>query len=148
MTAAGVQRAVNQAANSTGYGAGEVVDLPGDWFKDNDWTLVLFLRSDCAASQALVSRLPHLRQVLPDDVRLLAIVSDTAPETETRFAEAAGFEPSSVRAATFQMLKLRVVPSMLLIDRNGRVETQSVATSAGLEQSGFLAVLPRIVAGL
>ena len=139
VTLASLGRAVERQGGLTGYRVGDVVDLPLGWFRTSGQTLVVFLRSDCPASQSLAAAMPDLLRRLPVGVAVLAVVSDTLPERELAFAQAAGFEPQSIRTAPFHRLKLRRVPTLALIDRDGRVtmarlpdETEVLAETSSL----------------
>jgi hypothetical protein len=139
---------VQRQGDVTGYRVGELVDLPSDWFRAGGQTLVVFLRGDCPASQALAAALPGLRRRLPAGVEVLAVVSDTfLPERELAFAQAAGLEPRSIRMAPLHRLKLRLVPAMVLVDRHGRVTMARLGTGRDADETGVLAEVSSLVSG-
>lgn len=147
LTATALGLAVSNRDGRTGYVVGDHVDLPPDWFGGTDSTLLVFLRSDCAASQALAVMLPELRAQIPDGVQMLAVVSDASPAREASFAESAGFERTAVRMADFESLQLRVVPTLVLVDRHGQVKAERLGTLRGAERVDILAELSELVAG-
>lgn len=147
LTATALRLAVSDPDGRTGYVVGDRVDLPADWFEGTDDTLLVFLRSDCAASQAFAVLLPELRSRIPDRVQVLAVVSDASPAREASFAESAGFERTAVRMADFESLQLRVVPTLVLVDRHGQVKAERLGTSLGAGRVDLLAELSGLVTG-
>jgi hypothetical protein len=135
LTLAGVGLASVDRTGFTGYRQGEVVDLPSDSFVGRGDTLLVFLRSDCAASQALVASLSDVRASLPAGVRLRAVVSNDVAHSESTFAAAAGFERSSIVSVDFRALRLRVVPSLVLVNHSGVVKLERVGAGAGRHEA-------------
>jgi hypothetical protein len=138
LTLAGIARAADDESGATGYRVNELVDVPADWFRGRQNTLLVFLRSDCAASQAVAARLRAVRADLPINVQMVAVVSD-ASEREIAFAESAGFQRSETRTVDFHTLRLRVVPAVVLVDVVGSVKGESLATPRGVGEDETVA---------
>ena len=147
LTLVGVGRASADRTGVTGYLQGEPVDLPSEWFSGTGRgdTLFVFLRSDCAASQAFVAALSELRSALPVGVALRAVVSDEVPDREIAFAETAGFGRASILTVDFSSLRLRVVPSLVLVGSTGVVKMERLGAGDGRVDA--LATLPRVALG-
>lgn len=147
VTLAGIGRASSDRNGLTGYRTGEVVDVARDGNGGADRpSLLVFLRSDCAASQMLVASLSELKAALPGGVEMLAVVSREGADREVAFAEAAGFARAAVVTADFRALRLRVVPSLVLVDGAGVVRFERLGAGSGW--SDALAGLPRAANGL
>lgn len=146
-TAGAVRRAVLNEDGRTGYWVGDRVDLPLEWFRGSGATLLVFLRSECPASQALASLLPQMRHDVPAGVEVMAVVSGRSGDTDVAFAEAAGFERQQIRTVDFESLHLRVVPTLLLIDRNGVVKMERIGAPPQAGQPGLLEGLPGVASG-
>jgi hypothetical protein len=145
-TAVGVRIALLDHDGRTGYHVGERVDLPADWFRGDSLTLLVFVRSDCSASRLAVDRLVDARRTLPQGIRLVAVVGDRTDELN--FALAAGFERSSIRTADFAALRLRRVPSLLLVDSEGVVQIERLGAPASGDYPALLTERPQAVSGL
>lgn len=110
-------------ASPAGYAVGETVDLPEAVYTEDDATLVLIARSACGASQA---GKPFFAEMIAKATRLAGIgavmVSGrTAQEDERRFAKAVGLADSALVRIDLTALRVKEVPTMLLVDRTGRI---------------------------
>lgn len=143
LTLAGIGLASADRTGVTGYFDGELVDLPSESFKGRARTLLVFLRSDCVASQALAASMSELRAVLPPGgVEYRAVVSDGLPDREVAFAESAGFQRASILSVDFRKLRLSTVPALVLVDGDGVVQFERLGAGPGWTDA--LALLPRL----
>lgn len=146
VTVGAVRRSVVSPDGRTGYHVGDQVDVPTEWFRGAGSTLLVFLRSDCPASQALVKLLPEMRRDVPAGIDVVAVVSARAAEKEIAFAEAAGFGRQQIRTVDFQSLHLKLVPTLLLTGRDGVVKMERLGTSQRQGEIDLPSELSRLVA--
>jgi thioredoxin-related protein len=128
VTATGVALAMPGARETLGlarpaYARGQHVDLPRDMYAGASYTLVVFGRSTCSASGrsaeflrrlvATVEALPHVR------VRMVTAAPVAAQELE--FARSLGLDEAQVTAVDLSTLRVRQVPSLVLVDGSGQI---------------------------
>lgn len=111
----------------SGYDVGGQIDVPSDWLAEDRPTLLVFLRSDCAASRQFLAELAGRSDLggFNTTTRLVLPVTETKAESDIQLAGAAGFEMPAIRTVDFSALRLKVVPSLVLVGRDGRVVQES-----------------------
>lgn len=115
------------------YQVGEHVDVSATLYSSSARTLLVFARHDCAACQrskpALTATLTSLKTL---DVAVFLMVPD-AIEDEMPFAREVGIEPSAVKTMKLDQLRLRYVPTFVLVDQTGKilVAREGVLTTEG-----------------
>ncbi|ODS57014.1 MAG: hypothetical protein ABS36_05805 [Acidobacteria bacterium SCN 69-37] len=140
-TAVALRRTASDTSGASGYRVGDRIDLPAEWFAGAASTTVVFMRSDCSASQALAERLAEGRPRIASGARVLAVVPGTSTQ-EIDFAVEAGFDRAAVRTAEFQQMKLRVVPAVVTVDAAGTVTREALALAGADGQIAIDAFLP------
>ena len=143
-----IRRAISSQEGKTGYRVGVRVDVPPEWLRGDGCTLLVFLRSDCLASQTSAGLLPQMRREIPVGIEVVAVVSTRGGDREVAFAESAGFERAHVRTANFDLLRLQAVPALLLLDRNGVVKMERLGTSQQTGRVDLAAELSRLAPAL
>lgn len=126
-------RSTGGTAVGTGYNIGEQLDVAHNWNSAGPETLVFFLRSDCPASAEMARHLADLFSAGGLSGHVRAVVSDALRDRETAFATAAGFERSAIEFVDFRRLRLQVVPSLVVVDREGRVKLERAGLPAVAE---------------
>lgn len=105
----------------SGYLAGDVVDVPVKSHLQSRRTVILFARSSCSACQ---SSRDGIRQIVlaarARGADAMMFTPESGSEAEFAYAESAGFGRSSVRGTTHK-LRVRLVPTILLVDDTGRI---------------------------
>jgi hypothetical protein len=142
-----VRQSVLSPDGRTGYHVGERTDVPAEWLGSGG-TLFVFLRSDCAASQANAGLLAGIQSDIPSNIRVVAVVPARSGDGELEFAERAGFDRGRIRTADFESLRLRVVPTLLLLDREGIVQMERIGTAQTTGQAELAAELSRLAPAL
>lgn len=125
-------------AEGRSYRPNDLIDLPASLFSGADRTVLIFARSGCGACrrakpdlQALVTGL-RARQVP------VSVVTSTAfRKEELDFAAEIGVDADHVYLTDLTKLRLKVVPSVLVVDRRGRVLLARENTSE-LQQTGSI----------
>jgi hypothetical protein len=146
LTAAGLLpgRAVPMPPPS-GYAVGSRLDVPADWYNSARRTVLLFVRTDCAASTRAVGFLVQVREHLrAADVSVRLVVPGDDRDAEMRFARDAGFEDVHVEVARFTDLSLAAVPAIVVGDDEGTVLWQGIASADPDRGTGLIAELTRV----
>ncbi|MCC7043405.1 MAG: hypothetical protein IT183_06060 [Acidobacteria bacterium] len=136
-----------RADGRTGYHVGERTDVPAEWLGTGG-TLLVFLRSDCAASQANAGLLAGIQSDIPSNISVVAVVPARSGDEEIAFAARAGFDRGRIRTADFESLRLRVVPTLLLLDREGIVQLERIGTPQTTGQAELASELSRLASTL
>jgi thiol-disulfide isomerase/thioredoxin len=114
---------IGPAAPKPSYAVGETVDLPSEVYAQAPHTLAIFFRSDCGACERMK---PFLQRLAARNsgagVRVIAIAAQASREN-TAFARQIGLDERHL--ITMDVTKLRVsqVPSFVLVDQSGRIQT-------------------------
>lgn len=105
------------------YAAGERVDVPARVYDSTPFTVLVFTRSSCGACDRARPVVGGLVAALRDrpSVRLTMIVDENTQAVEQQYLRDVGLAEDRLAAADFRTLRLRRVPTTLLVDREGRV---------------------------
>lgn len=122
--AVGGGRHVAAGAQASGYAVGATVDLPAEVVGGADRTILVFVRASCAAcrrSTAVLRNLVAEASASPA-VRVVLVTSSR----EDKVADGAlvaeiGVGEEQIHRTAFDRLRLKVVPSIVVVDRTGRV---------------------------
>jgi len=108
---------------NAGYRVGERIDLPATTHESFPLTLLLFTRTGCGACQAAKPALASLVAGLRDrpSIRTLMIVREGSEPEEREYIRAIGLDEDRLVGVDFRNLRLRRVPTMVLVDRDGKV---------------------------
>ncbi len=105
------------------YQSGDTVDVPPAVYQSAARTLLLFARSDCAACQR--SELFHQSAIAAAATvgTGVAMMSPTShPASEAPYAARLGVAPEQVHVIAPGSIKLRTVPTLMLVDAAGRIQ--------------------------
>jgi hypothetical protein len=119
----------------TAYVVGQSIDVPSHWYHGSRLTLIMFARGSC---QGCEKSIPVVSNVVAElrrhaGIRLvLAATGDELPVTKTLGARLGFSEPEIIPlpVADQQRMKLRVVPTILALDRQGSIRV----LAEGLQQ--------------
>jgi hypothetical protein len=130
-------------AAPVGYALGDRLDVPSWVFDSSDHTVVVFARSSCAASQRLSSWLAEMtaRVQRQTSIRVVMVVGRSRLDEEHAFAATIGLGPDRV-VVVERVPKIRVVPTVIVVNRHGRV----LLTQEGAPTSEAASVMDRILA--
>lgn len=107
-------------AAAPAYAAGEQVDVPAAWYNGADTTLIVFARASCAACEKAQ---PFLAQMVARMQGHGAAVMAHPPgmdEDDRQFARRLGIADNHIHVVG-SALKVRATPTMLIVNRQGRI---------------------------
>jgi hypothetical protein len=137
-------------AEHPSYGVGTRIDVPDRLYNGGDRTLLMFAHGNCAAA---VKAQPQLRQLVAAFIaqtggRVVLIVPNEQEQAadNVAFAAAVGVELGALYSADFRSLRLRVVPTAVMLDRTGRVLLSQEGFVSDADVHAFLAGVPRMTA--
>jgi thioredoxin-related protein len=129
------------------YAAGELIDLPRAVYEKSDRTVLLFASSTCGAC----ARSKATVRMVVSDLRAAAtgfmLLTPTAMRSDQEaFAEGLDLRADEHLAVDFKALRLKSVPTVVVVDRSGRV---LYAKEGLIDESGRTAIrgalgLPRL----
>jgi len=102
------------------YAAGDRVDVPAAWYAQAPHTLIVFARASCSACERAQ---PFLKSVVAKmDGKGSAVMAhpDGAPADDQKFARSLGVTDDHI-FLTMPGLRVRATPTMVLVDRQGKV---------------------------
>ena len=141
-TAAAVARPGVRAAlglSRGAYAARQRIDIPAQAYDSASYTLVLFARSSCAACQRSSIFFKQLvAEAVADGIDVRLVSSAPVASEELAYARELGFEERQVVPLDLRALRLRLVPTIVLVDRQGEIHyAREGAVPAG-EQGDLL----------
>ena len=105
------------------YVAGQVIDLSADVVGQAPHTLVILFRSDCGACERMK---PYLTRLAarngPATLRVVAVTGVANSPDSVAFAKAIGIDESRLVTMDLTTLRAQRVPTIILVDRAGRIE--------------------------
>jgi peroxiredoxin len=108
------------AAAPAVYAAGDRVDVPAAWYAQAPHTLIVFARASCTACERAK---PFLKTVVARmDGKGAAVMAHPAgaPADDQKFAQSLGVADDHIFLTT-PGLRVRATPTMVLVDRQGKV---------------------------
>jgi hypothetical protein len=104
------------------YRVGQRLDTE-NFYKDVENTVVLFARSTCGASVASTQQLRSLASVIGGmaNAQFVVIPTATWSDGERNFVRSIGLAEENVRRERVEELKVRVVPTLAVVDHHGRI---------------------------
>jgi peroxiredoxin len=129
-----------KAAAPVVYAAGDRVDVPASWYQQADHTLIVFARASCTACERAQ---PFLKDVVAHmNGKGLAVMAhpDGAPDDDRKFAQSLGVSDDHVFLTT-PGLRVRATPTMVLVDRQGKVIGAWEGTGKADRQAAILKVV-------
>lgn len=124
------------------YVVGDRIDLPETIHESSPLTLLLFTRAGCGACQAAKSAFARLVVGLRDrpSVRTLMIVREGSEPEEREYLRAIGLDENRLVGVDFRNLRLRRVPTMVLVDRRGEVRYSLEGAPTALNQEELVRI--------
>jgi len=111
------------APEKPSYVAGQAVDFSSDVFGQASHTLAIFFRSDCGACERMKPYLARLTSRSSGlTLRVVAVTGITNSLDSLSFAKGIGLDESRLITMDLTTLRLKRVPTIMLIDRAGRIE--------------------------
>ena len=110
------------AAVKPAYALGETLDVPPSLFASAPHTLLIFVRESCSVCRAEADGLAKIAATLnhlPSPVPTVVVTGSNDVEADRVFARS--FGQLRHEHAAFSNLKLQVVPTVVLVDRQGTV---------------------------
>ena len=110
------------AAASGSYVSGETIDVPSRLYARTDRTLIVFVRASCDVCQTEAPELRsvvHRLEALPESVPTAIVTGSIDTDADREFARS--FKNATHEHIAFDTLKVRTVPTMVLVDRRGRI---------------------------
>jgi hypothetical protein len=119
-----LRQALGLGRVSPAYQVDEVVDLPPDAYTGAEHTLVVIARASCAACQAvrpaLLGLIGQIRGI--EGVRISVVMPDNRIAEGAEYVRDLGLPESSFVPLTLRkQLRVRAVPTALLVDRAGKI---------------------------
>jgi hypothetical protein len=108
------------AGPAPAYAAGAAIDTPAAWHSRTPVTLVLFARAACGACQKAQPFLASLVQSLRDRADVVVVGGAETMTEDAEFSRAIGVDPALIHPAPAG-LRVRVTPTLLLVDRSGKI---------------------------
>jgi hypothetical protein len=107
---------------SSAYQLGQAVDT-GDIYSTSAFTVILFVRSSCGASVASVPAFRAIAQLVEasPSTRIVVVPTEAWSKEAAAFVGEMGLSEAHVRMLDFARLKVKVVPTLLVVDRVGRI---------------------------
>jgi len=102
------------------YAAGQSIDAPAAWYADAPRTLVLFARASCAACEKAQPFLKQLVAAMAGQGGAVMAHPPGAEADDRRFAKSLGIGDGDV-FVTPAGLRVRATPTIVLVDRQGRI---------------------------
>lgn len=131
LTAATITIAVPQARSwlvhlgdpHAGYRVGETIDLPSAAFASADRTLFVFAQSGCAACQAAAPFFNRVATMARDigHAKIVFVATNDARSEAEEYGHRIGVDIQSIVMTDDRRTRVRVVPTLLVTDRHGRV---------------------------
>jgi hypothetical protein len=128
------------------YAVGTRIDVPPSVYEASSYTVVLFAESNCGVCQRVT---PWLSRVLDQfrqrpGMHLVMVTADGHMTDELQYAEHLGLEKGSVVPLDLRSLHVRLVPTLVVVDRRGMVRySQEGAPSS--EPEATLAALQSVM---
>jgi thiol-disulfide isomerase/thioredoxin len=111
-----------RAAPAASYAVGDKIDLPPDAYSNAEKTLILFVRESCAVCQAEAPRLAELvRRVGLNSTSVASVVVTGSARVDDEREFAARFRGAGHRHLPFEDLRVKTVPTVVLVDRHGTI---------------------------
>jgi thiol-disulfide isomerase/thioredoxin len=121
------------------YVAGQTSDFPATVFEQAPHTLVIFFRSDCGACARMRPFLARLA-ARDDDaaVRVVAVTGAGNRADALAFAKQIGLSESHLVTIDLKTLRLSRVPTVVLVDQSGAIQTGLEGIPSSQEEEKLL----------
>jgi len=133
-------------ASPTSYAVGERVDVPAALYQGSSPTLLVFARNSCSACQRGKPVFARVTRELRDQsVNVVVVTSQAHREDEIPYARDLGLDEGHVIGIDLSSLRLKVVPTLVLVDGQGQVRFTSEGVISPTQEQDLLraaALLP------
>lgn len=102
------------------YAAGDVIDVPAEWYRGSARTLVLFGQASCGACQDAKPFLQQLVSTLHGRTAVVVASPGNALADDTAWAAAIGIPGTAVHAVPGR-LRVRVTPTLVIVNQQGEI---------------------------
>jgi hypothetical protein len=103
------------------YLPGDLIDVPPSLYHGQR-TLIVFASGTCGACRRSESALgPLAKELRGSATRFLLVTPNTRLVDQQALIEAVGLQSSEVSSFDLSSLRLKIVPSVVLVDRSGRI---------------------------
>jgi hypothetical protein len=110
------------AAATPSYVAGDTIDVPAEFYTGQPSTVLIFASGSCGACLRARPVLASLVAALQDTAAKAVMVTGTEqPRAQDEYARAILVDPAHVRRAPLSGLRVRVVPTVVVVDEGGAV---------------------------
>jgi hypothetical protein len=138
-----LQVLVGLARSVEAYRVGDRVDVPSDAYERARYTVILFGRASCAACQRAAPALGRLFAVLvQSEVGVRVVAPKASSNEQLSYVRSLGLEDADFLPAEMRTLRVRSVPTALLVDREGLI--REVAEGEDRLEAFAVTVLARI----
>lgn len=148
VTATAVAMAMPSVRSSLGIGpaparpsyvAGQTSDLSAEVYGQATQTVVMFFRSDCGACERMKPYLARLAsRNRGNDLRVVAVTGVANSLDSLAFAKEIGVDKSRLITVDLATLRLRRVPTIMLIDRTGQIEVALEGIPSAQDEESLL----------
>jgi thiol-disulfide isomerase/thioredoxin len=123
---------------TSGYPVGGRIDVPPSVYDASPYTVVLFARSTCVFCQRARPLFAKLAADVAEDpsVRMVMVSSPSGRTGDLEYARSVGLDESRIVVLDPRSLRLKTVPTLVLVDRQGQVRYshEGMPTAADLEE--------------
>jgi hypothetical protein len=124
---------------STSYAVGETIDVPPEYFSTAPQTLVLFVSGTCGATLRSASMLGGVAARLKDSQTRVVIFSPAERQADQALlARRMGVDRAALVPMDLTHYRVRIVPSAVLVDQQGRVRFAQEGALGLVEQQAIL----------
>jgi hypothetical protein len=124
------------------YAAHSRIDVPPEAYQASPYTVVIFARSTCAVCRSAVPFLTTLvREAAAHGVAARLISGTPDARDEVAFAETFGLGGGAIVGADFRSLRVKRVPTIVLVDRDGVIHSAREGAIPAAAQAEWLRTL-------
>jgi len=128
------------------YAAQQHIDVPASLYESARATVVLFGRGSCAACQRAKPVLADLAQRLSElGVPLRLAVNGEDPTGDAAYATSLGLTDQQIVTVNTASLRLHVVPTIVLVDRQGLIRYAHEGAPTADDATALLAMVTMIL---
>ena len=102
------------------YTAGDAVDVPADWYSDNDRTVILVAQAGCGACQRAMPYFTRLIGHLGDRATFIMASPGLQSDYDRQYGHAIGLADEAIRILP-RNARARATPTLIVVDRQGTV---------------------------
>ena len=113
---------LRSTASAESYVVGQKIDVPSPLYALNRRTLVAFVRASCDVCQAEAPQLRSLvdrLSALPESVPTVIVTGSRNESDDQEFARS--FKHATHQHIAFETLRVRTVPTLVLVDQRGEI---------------------------